>query len=207
MVSACSAVTPATRLRMHWQSAFSCMVAVPFVVIEKPYCNAYSAPKPWHRPCVVRRPGQGFAASPDPARPLSAVPAQVVALFSATLPERAEELARSVAQRPVRVTVGERNAAAGSVRQRLVFVGSEAGRLLALRDLLRGAHADARPPYLVFAGSKQRAAELQRCAHALCLFPRRTALVTLCTLGVRTRAGRLKTRKPVPAAPLFWCAM
>ena len=60
----------------------------------------------------------------------------MVALFSATLPERAEELARSVAQRPVRVTVGERNGAAASVAQRLVFVGGEAGK-----QVLRNSHA------------------------------------------------------------------
>ena len=88
----------------------------------------------------------------------------MLALFSATLPERAEELARSIAAAPVRITVGERNAAAASVRQRLVFVGSEAGKVVALRDLLRSPGGDARPPYLVFANSKQRAAQLQRCA-------------------------------------------
>ena len=101
---------------------------------------------------------------------------QVVALFSATLPEKVEELARSIAAAPVRVTVGERNAAAASVTQRLVFVGNEAGKLIALRDLLlmrsssSGGNADdARPPYLVFANSKQRAAALQRCACLLAL--------------------------------------
>ena len=36
---------------------------------------------------------------------------------------------------PLRVTVGERGAAAASVRQRLQFVGSEAGKLLALRQV------------------------------------------------------------------------
>ena len=90
----------------------------------------------------------------------------MLALFSATLPERAEELARSIAAAPVRVTVGERNAAATSVRQRLVFVGSEAGKVVALRDLLRNPGGDAQPPYLVFANSKQRAAQLQRCAYS-----------------------------------------
>jgi superfamily II DNA/RNA helicase len=95
--------------------------------------------------------------------------AKVLALFSATLPERAEELARSIAAAPVRVTVGERNGAAASVRQRLVFVGSEAGKAVALRDLLRAPSVHrARPPYLVFANSKQRAAQLQRCAACRC---------------------------------------
>lgn len=85
---------------------------------------------------------------------------QVAAFFSATLPEKAEELARSMLRQPVRVTVGERNAAAASVRQRLVFVGSDAGKLMALRDLL---HTGIRPPILVFTNSKQHCAALHRC--------------------------------------------
>lgn len=100
---------------------------------------------------------------------------QVAAFFSATLPEKVEELARSLLKQPVRVTVGERNSAAASVAQRLVFVGSEAGKLIALRDLLG---SGTRPPILVFTNSKQRCAALHRCptlplscspVHAFCL--------------------------------------
>lgn len=83
---------------------------------------------------------------------------QVRALFSATLPEAVEELARSVLVQPLRVTVGERGAASSSVNQRLVFVGNEAGKLLALRDHLKGGQLPL--PALVFVSSKSRAEQL-----------------------------------------------
>ncbi|KAG2440629.1 hypothetical protein HYH02_010208 [Chlamydomonas schloesseri] len=82
------------------------------------------------------------------------------ALFSATLPERVEDLARSVQQQPLRITVGMKNAATSNVRQRLQFVGREAGKLLALRQAL--ADGGLRPPVLVFVGSKERAKALHR---------------------------------------------
>jgi ATP-dependent RNA helicase DDX52/ROK1 len=86
-------------------------------------------------------------------------PDVVRGLFSATLPEGVEALARSVLRDPLRVTVGERNTAAASVAQRLHFVGSDSGRLLALRTLLR---EGLRPPVLVFTSTKERAAALRR---------------------------------------------
>ena len=57
----------------------------------------------------------------------------VRALFSATLPEVVEHSARSVMRDPLHITVGQRNAATSLVEQRLVFVGQEKGRLLAMR--------------------------------------------------------------------------
>lgn len=75
--------------------------------------------------------------------------------------ERVEDLARSVLQQPLRVTVGLKNAAVPNVRQRLQFVGREAGKLLALRQLL--ADGGLAPPVLVFVGSKERAKALHRC--------------------------------------------
>lgn len=41
------------------------------------------------------------------------------ALFTATLPESVEELARTVMQAPIRITVGQRNGASETVRDRL----------------------------------------------------------------------------------------
>eukprot|EP00198_Chlamydomonas_reinhardtii_P008439 XP_001697776.1 predicted protein [Chlamydomonas reinhardtii] len=82
------------------------------------------------------------------------------ALFSATLPERVEDLARSVQQQPLRITVGMKNAATSSVNQKLHFVGREAGKLLALRQAL--ADGGLKPPVLVFVGSKERAKALHR---------------------------------------------
>lgn len=130
----------------------------------------------------------------------------VRALFSATLPEAVEGLARSVLKDPLRITVGERNtgelqrvgglgcvhtasaattttplllayacrpvtlcpltpslhsplAAATTVKQRLLFVGREEGKLLALRQLIG---EGMRPPVLVFVATKERAKELHR---------------------------------------------
>ena len=84
---------------------------------------------------------------------------QVVSLFSATMPERVEELARSMLKAPVKVTVGGRSAPTSSVQQRLVYVGQESGKLMALRDALQ---SGLRPPVLVFTNSRQRAFALHR---------------------------------------------
>ena len=51
------------------------------------------------------------------------------ALFSATLPETAERLARSVMHHCVRLTVGERNSANESISQKLIFCGKESGKI------------------------------------------------------------------------------
>jgi len=111
----------------------------------------------------------------------------VGALFSATLPEATEALARSFLVDPARVTVGERGASASHVEQRLVFVGGggggggddeeedkrkkkkskrlkaagnddDVGRRAALRQLLSSGAAP--PPTLVFVSSADRATEL-----------------------------------------------
>eukprot|EP00898_Chlorokybus_atmophyticus_P001705 jgi/Chlat1/2535/Chrsp175S02387 len=80
-----------------------------------------------------------------------------IALFTATLPEGLEELARTVTVDPIRVVVGVRNTAANTIEQRLMFVGTEEGKLLAIRQLLC---EGMRPPALIFLQSKERAKEL-----------------------------------------------
>ncbi|GIM09618.1 hypothetical protein Vretimale_13458, partial [Volvox reticuliferus] len=102
----------------------------------------------------------GFMEQVDALLAAAQHPEVARALFSATLPERVEDLARSVLQQPLRITVGMRNAAVSNVRQRLQFVGREAGKLLALRQLL--ADGGLAPPVLVFVGSKERAKALHR---------------------------------------------
>ncbi|XP_050312873.1 probable ATP-dependent RNA helicase DDX52 isoform X2 [Anthonomus grandis grandis] len=57
----------------------------------------------------------------------------------------------------IRVTVGQRNAATDTVDQKLQFVGSEQGKLIALRDLIRQGIT---PPVLIFVQSKDRAQQL-----------------------------------------------
>ena len=81
------------------------------------------------------------------------------ALFSATLPEKVEELARSVMARPIRLTVGERNSASSTIAQRMVFCGHESGKLLALRQIIR---EGIKPPVIIFTQSKDRAKTLAK---------------------------------------------
>lgn len=66
-----------------------------------------------------------------------------------------EELARSVMPAPLRITVGERNTASATVSQRLVFVGQEEGKLMAVRQLVRS--GEMQPPSIIFLHSKDRA--------------------------------------------------
>ena len=75
------------------------------------------------------------------------------ALFSATMLPAIESLADTVLRQPVRVVVGEKNAAAETVEQSLVFVGREDGKMLALRQMIR---QGIQPPVLIFVQSKAR---------------------------------------------------
>jgi len=79
------------------------------------------------------------------------------ALFSATMLPAIESLADTVLRQPVRVVVGEKNAAAETVEQSLVFVGREDGKMLALRQMIR---QGIQPPVLIFVQSKERAVQL-----------------------------------------------
>lgn len=101
----------------------------------------------------------GFLEQVDGVIAACSNPKIVRALFSATLPEKVEEMARNVLGDPIRITVGERNAATSTVEQSLKFVGSEDGRVLALKQLLTGGIA---PPVLVFVASKDRAMALHK---------------------------------------------
>ncbi|XP_010537390.1 PREDICTED: DEAD-box ATP-dependent RNA helicase 57-like [Tarenaya hassleriana] len=62
-------------------------------------------------------------------------PSIVRSMFSATLPEFVEELACSKMHDAVRVIIGRKNTASETVKQKLVFAGSEEGKLLALRQI------------------------------------------------------------------------
>ena len=81
-------------------------------------------------------------------------------LFSATLPDKLDEWCRAHLPNHVRVTVGVRNSACSLVRQELKFVGSEEGKLLAVRQMVRG--GDLAPPVLVFLDTVDRARDLMR---------------------------------------------
>lgn len=79
------------------------------------------------------------------------------AMFSATIPPAVDELARSVLREPLSLYIGERNAAAQQVEQKLVYVGREDGKLLAIRTIIQEGMT---PPVLIFVQSKERAMEL-----------------------------------------------
>ncbi|KAH7420670.1 hypothetical protein KP509_13G016400 [Ceratopteris richardii] len=86
-------------------------------------------------------------------------PKIVRSLFSATLPDAVEELARSIMHDAVRIIIGEKNSASQLVKQKLVFVGNEEGKLLALRQTFQ---ERLQPPVLLFVQSKERAKELYK---------------------------------------------
>ena len=79
------------------------------------------------------------------------------ALFSATMGDQVAELVATVLRDPLHVSIGLPNAGAGTIEQRLTFVGKEEGKLLAFRQLIQ---AGLKPPVLVFLQSKERAKEL-----------------------------------------------
>jgi ATP-dependent RNA helicase DDX52/ROK1 len=79
------------------------------------------------------------------------------AMFSATMPQGIERLASTFLRDPIRITIGARNSAAVSVKQELVFVGREDGKLDAFRALVQ---KGLKLPTLVFVQSKDRATQL-----------------------------------------------
>ncbi|GMM52449.1 RNA-dependent ATPase [Starmerella bacillaris] len=83
----------------------------------------------------------------------------VKAIFSATMPSNVEELAHTVmTAQPCRVIVGHKEGAADTVKQELLYCGSEAGKLTAIRQMMTG--GEIVPPILVFVQSIQRAKAL-----------------------------------------------
>ncbi|KAL5478012.1 hypothetical protein EMCRGX_G024887 [Ephydatia muelleri] len=79
------------------------------------------------------------------------------ALFSATVASGVEEFCNAHFDSPVRVVVGVQNSAADMVKQELLFVGQEGGKLLAIRNLIQKGFT---PPVLIFVQSIERAKEL-----------------------------------------------
>ncbi len=76
-------------------------------------------------------------------------------LFSATIPSGVEDLARSfMSDDAVRVVVGTPNASIASIKQELVYVGQEEGKIMAIRQML---NRGIKPPVIVFADTIERA--------------------------------------------------
>jgi len=79
------------------------------------------------------------------------------AMFSATLGPEVENWCRLSLDNMVKVRVGAANSATTTINQKLLYCGSESGKLVAFRDLVRGG---LQPPVLVFVQTKERAGEL-----------------------------------------------
>ncbi|CAH1232663.1 DDX52 [Branchiostoma lanceolatum] len=79
------------------------------------------------------------------------------AMFSATFAYDVEQWCKLNLDNVVTVGIGARNTAVDTVEQQLLFVGSESGKLLAMRELVRKGLT---PPVLIFVQSKERAKEL-----------------------------------------------
>ncbi|KAG8223169.1 hypothetical protein J437_LFUL000335 [Ladona fulva] len=79
------------------------------------------------------------------------------AMYSATHTPVVASWCRKNMHRLVGVTIGVRNTAADVVEQQLLFVGNEAGKLVAFRDIVKKGLT---PPVLIFVQTKERAKEL-----------------------------------------------
>jgi ATP-dependent RNA helicase DDX52/ROK1 len=84
-------------------------------------------------------------------------PSIIRSLFSATLPDSVEELARTIMHDAVRVIIGRKNTASDLIKQELKFAGSEEGKLHFLHTHFEESW---NPPILIFVQSKERAKEL-----------------------------------------------
>jgi ATP-dependent RNA helicase DDX52/ROK1 len=81
-------------------------------------------------------------------------------MFSATMPQGIEDLVKSVLIDPIRVQIGQRGAATETIEQKLVFVGREEGKLIAMRQLIQ--EGGMTPPVIMFVQSKDRATALYK---------------------------------------------
>ncbi|MBZ3870241.1 putative ATP-dependent RNA helicase DDX52 [Sciurus carolinensis] len=79
------------------------------------------------------------------------------AMFSATFAYDVEQWCRLNLDNIITISIGARNSAVETVEQELLFVGSETGKLLAMRELVKKGFS---PPVLVFVQSIERAKEL-----------------------------------------------
>ncbi|XP_006154491.1 probable ATP-dependent RNA helicase DDX52 isoform X1 [Tupaia chinensis] len=79
------------------------------------------------------------------------------AMFSATFAYDVEQWCKLNLDNVITVSIGARNSAVETVEQELLFVGSETGKLLAMRQLVKKGFD---PPVLVFVQSIERAKEL-----------------------------------------------
>eukprot|EP01117_Protostelium_nocturnum_P019228 TRINITY_DN827_c1_g1_i2.p1 TRINITY_DN827_c1_g1~~TRINITY_DN827_c1_g1_i2.p1 ORF type:complete len:576 (-),score=272.66 TRINITY_DN827_c1_g1_i2:29-1756(-) len=87
-------------------------------------------------------------------------PSLKVCLFSATMLPSIENIAKTIQKDPIKITIGKRNTATETIDQRLIYVGSEDGKIIAIRNLIQ--EGKLVPPTLIFVQSKERAQQLFR---------------------------------------------
>ncbi|PIA39309.1 hypothetical protein AQUCO_02600036v1 [Aquilegia coerulea] len=101
----------------------------------------------------------GFVKQIDSIVKACSNPSIIRSLFSATLPESVEELARTIMHDAVRIIVGRKNSASDLIKQKLIFAGNEEGKFIAFRQIFKESWT---PPVLVFLQSKERARQLYK---------------------------------------------
>ncbi|SNX87661.1 probable ROK1 - ATP-dependent RNA helicase [Melanopsichium pennsylvanicum] len=101
---------------------------------------------------------EGFLEQTDSILAACSHPELRKALFSATLPAGVEEMAKTFMVDECRVIVGTKDSATETIQQELQFVGSEDGKLHALRSLIQ--EGGLKPPVLLFVQSIDRAKDL-----------------------------------------------
>eukprot|EP00928_Gymnodinium_smaydae_P090373 TRINITY_DN7418_c0_g3_i1.p1 TRINITY_DN7418_c0_g3~~TRINITY_DN7418_c0_g3_i1.p1 ORF type:complete len:603 (-),score=150.44 TRINITY_DN7418_c0_g3_i1:164-1972(-) len=79
-------------------------------------------------------------------------------MFSATLPQAVVELANSILTEPLRVSIGDVNAASTDIEQQLLFITHEDGKLFSFRQAIQDGRV--KTPALIFVQSKDRAKQL-----------------------------------------------
>jgi len=88
-------------------------------------------------------------------------PARQTALFSATWPDSVRELAHSFLTRPIKVTIGSEDLAAGTRIHQIVEVVEERTRESKLTQLLKKYHKDRKNRVLIFVLYKKEAARIE----------------------------------------------
>ena len=78
-------------------------------------------------------------------------------LYTATLTSTIEALAQTFMKDPLRIVIGLKNTATNTIDQKLIFVGGEEGKMVALRQRIK---EGIKPPVIIFVQSIERAKDL-----------------------------------------------
>lgn len=101
---------------------------------------------------------QGFLEQTDEILSACSNPNLRKALFSATIPSGIEEICKTFMLDECRIIVGKKDSVGENIEQRVEFVGSEDGKIHALKSLIQ--EGEIKPPVLIFVQSIERAKQL-----------------------------------------------